>query len=142
MALQALAEGRSAEAAALLHGHLREDPSDAVAVAALGVAMVQLGDGAAALSALERAHYLKPHDPGILYSYGLVLEGLGRWREAHLRFTSALRLDPDYEAAWRRRAALETGVEHLKEGDPKAEGGRSLWKDEGGRMKEDRKSGV
>src|SRR4051812_33090583 len=106
-ALHALSEGRAREAAGLLEEHLREAPADAVAFAALGVAMVQIGDGSRALEALERAHYLKPHDPGILYSYGLVLEALGRWREAHLRFTSALRLDPDHEPAWRRRAALE-----------------------------------
>src|SRR5947207_12799835 len=122
--LSALSEGRPRDAAGLLEAHLREDPSDAVAFAALGVAMVQLGQGDAALQALERAHYLKPHDPVILYSYGLVLEALGRWREAHLRFTSALRLDPDHEAAWRRRAALETGVDVAEAEKPTEWGGR------------------
>lgn len=105
-AIQALKEQRPQEAADLLKDHIWRDPSDGAAYAFLGVALSELGDSASALEALERAHYLAPQDAGILYNYGLVLEAAGRSKEARIRFSAALQLDPGYHRAQQRLLQL------------------------------------
>lgn len=118
-AIQELDNGQPGHAAQVLKEHLWREPEDALAYATLGVALAQLGHSRFALEAMERAHYLQPADTRILYNYGLVLIAAGRTREAALRFTAALKLDPTYERAMRRlaqmeaEAAQEMGVEAL-----------------------------
>jgi uncharacterized protein YjbI with pentapeptide repeats len=109
-ALHALAQERPDDATGILKEYLWRDPSDAVAYALLGMALCQKGDIPSALEAIERAHYLSPFDPTILYNYGLVLESAGRTKEAQLRIAAAVRLNPDYERAWRRLAELDAGA--------------------------------
>ncbi len=105
-AIQALKDQRPREAADLLKDYIWRDPSDGTAYAFLGVALSELGDSSSALEALERAHYLAPADAGILYNYGLVLEAAGRPKEARIRFSAALQLDPGYHRAQQRLLQL------------------------------------
>jgi tetratricopeptide (TPR) repeat protein len=91
-AIQALRESRPEEAAQRLKELLWRDPSNGTGYAALGLALLQLGDDAGSVQALERAHYLQPDDPHVLHQYGRALQAAGRAGEAHLRFQSALTL--------------------------------------------------
>lgn len=104
-ALEALDQLRPEETVALAHARLQSDPADASAYAILGVAYCQMGQMSRALQALERAHYLNPHDARILYNYGLVLEAAGRPAAAKIRFFAALKLSPQYSRALERMAA-------------------------------------
>jgi hypothetical protein len=81
------------EAAGRLKELLWQDPSNALAYAALGLALVHQGDTAGAVRALERAHFLAPDDPHLLHQYGLALQAAGRAEEAHLRFEGVLKLE-------------------------------------------------
>ena len=98
-ALEALELRRPEETVGLARARLQTNPADASAFAVLGVALCQMGETAAALQALERAHYLNPHDARILYNYGLVLEAAGRPTAARIRFFAALKLSPQYTRA-------------------------------------------
>jgi len=97
-AYDALREGRAEEAARALKEHLWRDPNDATAYAALGAALARMGDLEGAILACERAHYLRPVDPDLLYNYGMALKAAARDGDARLRFEAALRLDPGHAA--------------------------------------------
>jgi uncharacterized protein YjbI with pentapeptide repeats len=105
-AWQALSEGAADEAVAWVQEHLRREPTDAVAHATLGMALCQMGETRSALEAMERAHYIDPRDPRILFNYALVLEASGRPEEARIRYYSALRLRPGYRRALDRLAGI------------------------------------
>ncbi|HTE18572.1 MAG TPA: tetratricopeptide repeat protein, partial [Armatimonadota bacterium] len=103
-ALQSLETDRPHEAVARLREQVQHEPSNAGAYAALGIALAQMGEIPEALEALERAHYLQPESPRILYNYGLALEKAGRSEAARFRFAAAVKLDPLYEPALKRLA--------------------------------------
>ena len=103
-ALQALEKDPPREAVPRLREQLQHEPSNAGAYAALGIALAQMGEIPEALEALERAHYLQPESPRILYNYGLALEKAGRKEDARFRFAAAVKLDPLYEPAVKRLA--------------------------------------
>nr|AQQ74430.1 hypothetical protein [uncultured bacterium] len=101
-ALEALNSGREDEAAARLSAEVDALADHPLASAAVGVALLQLGQVEAALLALEQAHYCEPDNAQILFDYGQALERAGRHREARLRFQGVLRLDPDHRPAQRK----------------------------------------
>lgn len=109
-ALEALDGNRGRDVASLLHAQLEAESTDPVLFSALGIALGRVGDVQGSLLALEKAHYLQPDNPHILYNYGLALEHAGLVREALLRFQAVLRLQPDHELA-RRQVALHSGRE-------------------------------
>jgi hypothetical protein len=70
------------------------------------------GDLEGAVRAFERAHYLRPEDPHILFQYAVALEEAGRDEEADLRFYAARRLAArarEARAAARARPAPRHG---------------------------------
>lgn len=108
--LAALAADRPQEALLRAREALYCHPHDARLHAALGIALCCLQEVDAGLVALERAHYLAPGDPRILYNYALVLEKAGRSGEARTRLYAAVKVDPGYERALHRLARLpDTG---------------------------------
>ncbi len=107
-ALEALDKNQGREVATLLQAQLQAESTDPVLFSALGIALGRVGDVQGSLLALEKAHYLQPDNPHILYNYGLALEHAGLIREAVLRYQAVLRLQPDHELA-RRQVALHSG---------------------------------
>lgn len=106
LVLDALAMNRPREAVILAQDALRHQPHDPGLHAALGIALCCVQEVEAALAAIERAHYLAPSDPRILYNYGLILEKIGRPSEARERLYAAVKLDPGYERALLHLAQL------------------------------------
>lgn len=112
-AVGALRGQRPDEAARSLEACLEreelDDASHALVYASLGIALQQLGNIEGALEAFDRAHYLQPDNPQILYNYGLALESAGRNREARRRYLAALKLDEEYDRPRERLQALPGG---------------------------------
>src|SRR5687768_951759 len=90
----------------MLREHLRREPANTSAYVALGLALLRMDEIPAAIETLDRAHYLRPGDPTVLYQYGLALETAGRLPEARLRYEAALRLDPLCDGARKQLSGL------------------------------------
>lgn len=91
-----------------LLAELWREPANGFSYAALGVALLRQGRLQAARQALDRAHYLQPENPQVLYHYGLTLEAAGQITDARIRYEAALRLNPGYAEPRRRLVALDT----------------------------------
>ena len=73
---------RDAEARALLQAGLKQVPDSAALHHALGLALVRLGDRAAAVQEFERASRLGPDQPQFTYVYAVALNSTGKTSEA------------------------------------------------------------
>jgi tetratricopeptide (TPR) repeat protein len=104
--LDALREAAPDKLTLQLRERLWSESANGFGYAALGVALAEVGETAAALQAFDRAHFLQPENPQVLYHYGLALLAAGRKADARLRFNAALKLNPAYEDARRELAAL------------------------------------
>ena len=92
--LQLHQAGRLPEAMALYGKALDKQPSHAAANHLLGVALLQRGDAAAAVTRLRRAVHVRGNDPEYLGNLGTALNAAGRPAEAVEVFDKALRLQP------------------------------------------------
>ena len=108
-ALQALAEGRAAEAAALLEPLVNEPGSAAPLRAALGLALVEAEEFERALEVL-RPLTGDAGDPAALYNAGRAALGLGRVDQAKAFFERSVRLSPRSPAA--KQLGLLLGAEN------------------------------
>ena len=90
------AAGRSAEARRCCEAVLRADPAHGDAQHLLGVLLLDQGETAAALTALERATAVLPGQAQVRYHLGNALLALHRAAEAEAAFRAALDLDPGH----------------------------------------------
>jgi Flp pilus assembly protein TadD len=98
----ALANVRDAgpDTVALYRRLLARAPGDAALRAALGKALLRLGDPSEALKELERALRLEPLQTDSRMYLGVALAMLGRHREALEQLRRAVRENPDHALAW------------------------------------------
>jgi tetratricopeptide (TPR) repeat protein len=75
-------QGRDADARTLLQAGLRQVPDSAALHHGLGLALVRLGDRAAAVSEFERATRFGPDLPHFTYVYAVALNSTGKTSEA------------------------------------------------------------
>ena len=104
---------RSAEAATLLRGAVRENPRDSEAWLALGNALVATTGGAttpASQYAYRRAEELAPESPGAPFFVGIGQLQAGRFAEARQLWEEAARRAPEESD---ERAAIEDRIARL-----------------------------
>ncbi|MCY7305461.1 MAG: tetratricopeptide repeat protein [Rhodoferax sp.] len=92
-------QGRMADVARLARTMTRRHPRAAYGWKALGAAMVNLGEFAEALDALQQASDLAPADAGALSNLGFALHNQRRPVEAEVNLRLALRLQPGFASA-------------------------------------------
>ena len=98
-ALRLAQQGDAGAALKVASGCVRDDPRDARARMALGIALRMLGRLDDARQALERAAALAPEDYAASYELGVVLDLQGDERGALARYERALALRPSFAAA-------------------------------------------
>jgi Flp pilus assembly protein TadD len=89
------ADGRRAQAVAVLERASLEHPFDKTVLGAYGRALADAGDYAQALQVLDRAHTPDQPDWRILSVQGAVLDQMGRHAEAQRYYLTALKIVPD-----------------------------------------------
>ncbi|MEO6840004.1 MAG: tetratricopeptide repeat protein [Bradyrhizobium sp.] len=89
------AEGKRAQAVAVLQEAAIANPGDRALLAGLGRALADNGDFQEAFDVLSRAHSPDNPDWRILSAQGATLDQLGRYDEARQYYTSALKIVPD-----------------------------------------------
>lgn len=102
-------EGRLDEAEACYRGAVAVAPADARAWGGLGHTLALQGDSSLdeAARAFQAAVELAPREAGLLNSYGVVLEQLGRRPEARGVYERAVAADPAHAKARQNLAAME-----------------------------------
>lgn len=99
--------GKLAEAAALYHQVLQQEPRNYDALHALGVIYYRAGRLKEAEQMMAQAVAVNPRAPAALFDYGCVLMSAGRFEEAQDRFNRAISIRPDFvEARGNRVHAL------------------------------------
>jgi predicted TPR repeat methyltransferase len=99
-------DGRTGEAASLVHSILAEQPQHAGALATLGAIEAGTGRSAAALAWLNRSLAVRPGHAGTLLNRAIVLDQLGRDGDAEASIEHALAIDPECPKAWHAYAVL------------------------------------
>jgi protein O-GlcNAc transferase len=98
--------GQPQEAAQVFHEVLDIDPSNAAALYSLALIGHHGGDGAAALTMIERGVLAAPAYAPMHFVRGAVLQAAGRKDEALLAYDEALRLQPDFTEVMINSGAL------------------------------------
>jgi protein O-GlcNAc transferase len=86
--------GKHAEAEAICHAALAEEPRDTDVLVALAFIASQTGRMPAAIAHLQRAHALEPHKAGIVFNLGVLLAQQERLVEAEECYRQAVKLAP------------------------------------------------
>jgi tetratricopeptide (TPR) repeat protein len=102
--LDALAEGRTEEAALIFEDVLTSSPEEAEALNGLGVARIRGGRCEEAVVLLQKAGAAAPDDPASFFQLGLALRALDRNLEAAEAYQRFLQLMPKAEGAEEIRA--------------------------------------
>ena len=114
--LQLHKAGRLAEAQALYGKVLDKQPSHAAANHLMGVALLQRGDAAAAVTRLKRAVHVRGNDPEYLGNLGTALNAAGRPAEAVEVFDKALKLQPTNAGILNNRGMALRAIHRHDEG--------------------------
>jgi hypothetical protein len=104
--LGALRAGDARRAIPLFQQVVQLEPTDAEALAYLGVAHAQVGEYGPAVEALTRAAELRPEDAATRYNLALACQKAGRFEDARREATAALKRDPSHQGATSLLAAL------------------------------------
>lgn len=108
--------GRLPEAQALYEKVLDKQPSHAAANHLMGVALLQRGDAAGAVTRLKRAVHVRGNDPEYLGNLGTALNAAGRPAEAVEVFNKALKLQPANAGILNNRGMALRAVHRHDEG--------------------------
>jgi choline-sulfatase len=111
-----MAEGRFAEARAVLERLVAKSPKTVPFLSRLATVQAEMRDANAAVETLDRALKLNPQLDFLHVSRGEQLLALGRPEAAAQAFRIALDLNPRFATAWLRLAEIE-----LRSGRPEAE---------------------
>lgn len=114
--LQLHQAGRLPEAQALYGKVLDKQPSHAAANHLMGVALLQRGDAAGAVTRLKRAVHVRGNDPEYLGNLGTALNAAGRPAEAIEVFDKALKLQPSNAGILNNRGMALRAVHRHDEG--------------------------
>ena len=114
--LQLHQAGRLPEAQALYSKVLDKQPSHAAANHLMGVALLQRGDAAAAVTRLRRAVHVRGSDPEYLGNLGTALNAAGRPAEAVEVFDKALKLQPSNAGILNNRGMALRAIHRHDEG--------------------------
>lgn len=99
-------DGQHADAIPLLQEHIATDPSDISARAHLAASYSQAGRNTEAIEEFTRLTELDPGNPRHYFNLGVVYETMGEPDKAREQFETAFALNPHYQAARQRLAAL------------------------------------
>ncbi len=99
-ALELCRQGRPKDAVAQLRRYLQRQPSNWLASAALGQALMQAGELQQSLFQFQRCAASAPREPAAHNNLGMILERMRRSDEAIAAFQESVRLDAAYANGW------------------------------------------
>lgn len=110
-------QGRYSEAVSLARTLTQNHPLHEFGWKALGAALMQLGQGAEALTPMQKATALSPKDVEAHYNYGSILQSLGHLTEAEASYRKALQINPVYAHAHCNLGSVLQEMGHLVEAE-------------------------
>jgi len=102
--IMALDEKNYEEALKHFEKAITEEPQNAVAFAAKGFCLSELGRYEEALKVFDEAISLNPTNPETHFNRGVVLDKLGKYENAIEAYEEALKFDPEYWSAHQNKA--------------------------------------